>query len=201
MSLSFHYIAIVHEWLQEDIDIAVSASGHTKEDYLEKNLSHEIVFYLHLVSGLQSRNMNAKIIRNPKEASLQSTKLQSTIYLFKEKNFLNILIFWCHYHHHLLLLKMKPNWISPWTWTFPKEPSQRLSKLRLDSDLFYKIYDVLTTLFHPGWVVVFDTLFFKLNEYFVELNKAKLRILLKQNTALLSMCVSVSQAWHLKSSR
>ena len=45
-----------------------------------------IFFYLRLVSGLQSRNMNAKIILNLKEASLHSTKLQWTIhFLFKEK--------------------------------------------------------------------------------------------------------------------
>ena len=54
----------------------------------------------------------------------------------QRKNFFDFFSFWCHCHHHLLLLKMKPNWISPWTWTFPKAPSQRLSKLKLDSDLF-----------------------------------------------------------------
>ena len=53
--------------------------------------------------------MNAKIIQNLKEASLQSTKLQWTIDLFKEKTSWNFFHFGAIVTHHLLLLKMKPN--------------------------------------------------------------------------------------------
>ena len=103
----------------------------------EKFKAQNCFFYLRLVSELQTRNMNAKIIRNLKRRPACKARNFSGSFTFSKKKLLGTFFpFWCHCHPSPAFVEDEAKLNFSLTWTFPKEPSQRLNKLRLDSDLF-----------------------------------------------------------------